>query len=219
MIRCTVCRALVAAVRRTRRYCSGACRTRAYRHRIAVGSVKLRSCTVAPITRAEAAALILKREPLGTLGNARIFFGLRTPAGRLIGAVGFGHGPHSAGADAVLERGCCLPGAPRNAASFLIGRALRYGRRVLGWGTIKAYSDPRFGEQGLVYRAAGFTPCPPSRHGKRFRFGLVAAGRVLMSDRAIYRHYGSHAAARAAGAAIVRLPARQAWEWRRATAA
>ena len=38
-------------------------------------------------------------------------------------------------------------------------------------------------------------------------------GRVL-SDRAIYRRHGSHAAARAAGAQIVRLPPRQAWQWR-----
>jgi hypothetical protein len=27
---------------------------------------------------------------------------------------------------------------------------LRFGRRQLGWRTVKAYSDPRFGERGLV---------------------------------------------------------------------
>jgi hypothetical protein len=89
---------------------------------------------------------------------------------------------------------------------------LRYCRRVLGWTNVRAYSDPRFGEAGLVYRAANFKPLPPSGHGKRFRYGLVWAGRIL-SDRAIYRLFGSHAAARAAGAAIVRLPARVAWGW------
>jgi hypothetical protein len=174
----------------------------------------LRACLVEPISRREAAPFIRRYEHLGTVGHARIFFGLRSPIGRLLGVVGFGHGAHAAGraADAVLERGACVPGAPRNAASFLIGRALRYCRRVLGWSNVRAYSDPRFGEEGLVYRAAGFRECPPSRHGKAFRYGLVWAGQVL-SDRAIYRRFNGHAGARAAGAAIVTLPARVAWQW------
>jgi hypothetical protein len=115
-----------------------------------------------PISRSEAAPFIRQHEHLGTVRHARIFFGLRAPGGRLLGVVGFGHGAHAAGrgADAVLERGACVPGAPRNAASFLIGRALRYCRRVLGWSNVRAYSDPRFGEEGLVYRAAGFRRVP-----------------------------------------------------------
>jgi hypothetical protein len=212
MIRCAICRSLVAAIRRTRRFCSGACRTTAYRHRLAVGTVELRDCQVEPISRREAGPFIKAHEHLGTLGNASVFFGLRCPVGRLIGALGFGHGPHASGGDVVLERGACLPGAPRNAASFLIGRSIRLGRKLFGWASIKAYSDPRFGEAGLVYKAAGFRQCPPSKHGNRFRYALIVAGRVL-SDRAIYRRHGSHAAARAAGAAIVRLPARVAWQW------
>jgi hypothetical protein len=183
----------------------------AYRHRSKLGSVKLRDCRVEPISRREAAPFIKAHEHLGTLGNAALFFGLRHPGGRLIGALGFGHGPHAAGADVVLERGACVPGAPRNAASFLIGRSIRLGRRLFGWSSIKAYADPRFGEAGLVYRSGGFKQCPPSRHRNRFRYALVWAGRVL-SDRAIYRIFGGHAAARAAGAAIVRLPARIAWQ-------
>jgi hypothetical protein len=83
---------------------------------------------------------------------------------------------------------------------------------VLGWRTVRAYSDERFGEAGLVYRAVGFQRCPQSKHGNAHRYGLVAGGKVL-SDRAIYRRFGGHAEARAAGAAIVRLPARQAWRW------
>jgi hypothetical protein len=83
---------------------------------------------------------------------------------------------------------------------------------VLGWGTVKAYSDPRFCEEGLVYRGAGFKQCPPSRHRDRSRYALIVGGRVL-SDRAIYRQFGSHAAARGAGAVLVRVPARQAWRW------
>ena len=112
----------------------------------------------------------------------------------------------------MLERGYTRRRAPANAASYLISRALRLG----GWSHVKAYSDPRFGEQGLVYAAAGFKRCPPSRHGDPCRYALVEGGRVL-SDRAIYRRHGSHAAARAAGATLIRVPARRAWQWCAAT--
>jgi hypothetical protein len=140
-----------------------------------------------------------------------LWFGLRAPDGRLLSLVGFGHGPHAAGGDMVLERGVTRRRAPHNAASFLIARALRFGRRQLGWRTVKAYSDPRFGERGLVHKAAGFERCPPSKHGPT-RYALRDGSRLL-SDRAIYRRYRSHAAARAAGAAIVRVPERVAWQW------
>jgi hypothetical protein len=82
---------------------------------------------------------------------------------------------------------------------------------MFGWKAIKAYSDPRFGEQGVCYKAVGFRQCPPSKHGNAFRYALVWAGRAL-SDRQIYRRFGGHAAARAAGTAIVRVPARVAWQ-------
>ena len=102
----------MVARRSTRRYCSGACRTRAYRHRLAIGPVELRDCLVEPISRAEAARIILPREHLGTLGRARVFYGLRIPDGRLIGAVGFGPGAHASGGDVVLERGRACPALP-----------------------------------------------------------------------------------------------------------
>jgi hypothetical protein len=152
--------------------------------------------------------MILRHELLGTC--ARLFFGLRDPAGTLLSIVGFGTGAHAAGGDAVLERGYTRRSAPRNSASYLISRALRMGRRFLGWRTVKAYSDPAFGEQGLVYRASGFRQAAPTTHGP-IRYALVDGGRTL-SDRAIYRRYGSHAAARASGAEIVRVPSRIAWE-------
>jgi hypothetical protein len=83
-------------------------------------AVELRACLVEPIPRGEAAPFIRRFEHLGSTGQATLWFGLRAPDGRLLGVVGFGHGPHAAGrgADAVLERGACAPGAPRNAASF-----------------------------------------------------------------------------------------------------
>ena len=208
---CARCRGPLIAIRSTRKYCCAVCRQIAYRQRRALGPVELRECVVEPITKAEAAALILRHEHLGTLGRANKFYGLRTPTGRLIGALGFGPGPLGGGACCtVLERGCCVPGTPPNAPSYLIGRALRHGRRVHGWRTIAAYSDSRFGEAGIAYRAAGFKPYP-SKHGK-IRYGLVVGGAIL-SDRSIYRKFGSHGAARDAGAAVIALPARQAWQW------
>jgi hypothetical protein len=205
------CRAPLAALRSTRRYCGVRCRVAAFRAKRE--AARLRSCTVEVMARAEARALIRRHEHLRTVGNASVFVGLRDHCGRVLALVGFGHGPHAAGGDVVLERGFTRRRAPANAASYLISRALRWGARALGWRVVRAYSDPRFGERGAVYRAAGFAPCPPSRHRNRFRYALVQAGRV-MSDRAIYRLHGSHAAARAAGALLVRLPARVAWEWR-----
>ena len=111
----------------------------------------------------------------------------------------------------VLERGYTRRRAPHNSASFLIARALRYGRRHLGWQQVKAYSDPRFGEAGLVYKAVGFRQCS-SKHKTPWRYALVENGRVW-SDRQIYRRFKSMPAARAAGAMIVRVPARVSWQW------
>jgi hypothetical protein len=39
------------------------------------------------------------------------------------------------------------------------------------------------------------------------------AAKLARRRRAIYRRFGGHAAARAAGAAIVKVPTRIAWEW------
>jgi hypothetical protein len=181
-------------------------------HRAARYSRQLRSCAVELLAGREARTFILRHERLGTCGNARLYFGLRDPRGRLLSVVGFGHGPHSAGGCIVLERGATRRRAPHNSASFLIARALRYGRRHLAWETVKAFSDPRFGEAGLVYRAVGFRPCPPSKHKTPWRYALVEHGRTY-SDRQIYRRHQSHAAARAGGASIVKLPPRQAWQW------
>jgi hypothetical protein len=38
--------------------------------------------------------MITRHEWLGTVGRARLFFGLRGSAGELLCVVGFGHGPH-----------------------------------------------------------------------------------------------------------------------------
>jgi hypothetical protein len=99
----------------------------------------LKGCTVAAISRDVACAVIKRFEWLGTIGRARLFFGLHAPDGQLLGVVGFGHGAHDGGrcGALVLERGCTLPQAPPHAASFLIGRALRALRKS-GWERFKA---------------------------------------------------------------------------------
>jgi hypothetical protein len=215
---CTDCGRSFTARRSTRRTCSDACRQRRYRNRRkprVTATVELKACTVEPIGPREATDLIMRFEPLRSMGRCSVFFGLRAPDGRLLGAVGFSNqGPHAATrADGTvnLGRGFCLPEAGANAGSFLIGRAIRWGRRWLGWRRVIAFSDPRFGERGGVYRGAGFVPSAPSKHGKAFRYGLIENGRVL-SDRAIQRKFGSHKAAREADAIIVTIPARVRWE-------
>jgi hypothetical protein len=172
----------------------------------------LAGCTVAEIGREEARAVIRRFEWLGSTGCARIFYGLRDREGELLAVRRFGHGAHGAsrGGALVLERGCTLPHAPPHAASHLIGRALRALRKA-GWRAFKAFSDPMAGETGGLYRALGWRP-GVNRHGK-WRYALVERGKVR-SDRAIYRRYGSHAAAREPGAIHRAGPARVAWEWR-----
>jgi hypothetical protein len=170
----------------------------------------LHGCSVVPISRTTAKRLIQLYEWLGTSGRARYFFGLEGPSGELLGAVGFGHGAHDASkcGALILERGCCVPHAPPNAASFLIGRALR-ALRKLGYQRFKAYADPAAGETGAIYAATGFRPVASTRWP--WRYALQVGAKVL-SDRGIYRYFEGHAAARAAGAEIVKVPARSAWE-------
>jgi hypothetical protein len=152
--------------------------------------------------------MIRQHEWLGTTGGARIFFGLRSAIGELLAVVGFGHGPHAASqkGELVLVRGCTMPWAPRNAATFLIGRALR-ALRKLGHRMFKAFTDPVAGETGAIYRALGWRSVVPAHP---WRYELREGGRQFC-DREIYRRFGSHEAARAAGATIVRTPRRTPW--------
>jgi hypothetical protein len=120
----------------TMRYCNSSCRRAA--HRAQRYAVRLRQCTVEKLSRRQARAFILKYELLGSTSKCAQYFGLRDPLGRLLSVVGFGAGPyHAAQPDAVvLERGATMPRAPNNAASYLISRALRIGRRVHGWKSV-----------------------------------------------------------------------------------
>jgi hypothetical protein len=118
----------------------------------------LDGCTVAEVTRRDAARIILRYEWLGTMGRARVWYGLRAPHGELLGVVGFGGtAPQDLREAVVLERGACVHFAPRNAGSFLIRRAVRLAHREHGWSTFVAYADPDAGEIGTVYQACGWS--------------------------------------------------------------
>jgi hypothetical protein len=124
----------------------------------------LAGCVVERIAYAEAKALILKYEWLGTMPASNCAsYGLRTPEGDLIGAVCFGRGPGRASADLcgpewrdkaiALLRGACVHYAPKNAASFLISRACKLAAHEFGWRAFSAYADAAAGEVGTIYQA------------------------------------------------------------------
>lgn len=54
-----------------------------------------------------------------------------------------------------LSRLVCEPGAPRNAASFLLSRSMRLIDRDR-WPVLLTYADTRHGHTGAIYKAAGW---------------------------------------------------------------
>jgi hypothetical protein len=124
------------------------------------------------IARGDARSLVQRYEWLGNIGRARIFVGLLSPSRELHGVVCFGHGPAGTirekigGAALCLERGACVHWAPKNAASFLISRAVKLVSRSTGVATFFAYADPEAGEYGAVYQAAGWIYLGQGLNGK-----------------------------------------------------
>jgi hypothetical protein len=121
--------------------------------------------SVGLISRQEATPLIMKYEWLGDMGGAEFFVGLISPEPEreIHGVACFGYGPafpgmrKLIGAPALcLERGACVHYAPKNAASYLISRACRLIYRDRHVSCFFAYADPRAGEYGAVYQAAGW---------------------------------------------------------------
>lgn len=100
------------------------------------------------------------------MGRAQASYALMAPDGALLGCVCFGLpggtragnvcGPEFGALAICLERGACVHYAPRNAASFLIQRAVRLASQAHGWAIFYAYADPSAGELGVVYQAAGW---------------------------------------------------------------
>jgi hypothetical protein len=126
----------------------------------------LRDAVVERIPNKEAEHVILKYEWLGTMGNAtRASYGLKMD-GELLGVACYGAGGSREAqnicgeqhiAETIcLQRGACVPWAPKNAASFLIRHACRAAHKNFGWKVFFAYSDPEAGEIGTVYQAVGW---------------------------------------------------------------
>jgi hypothetical protein len=134
-------------------------------------AASLRGYRVETISRDDAATLVSRYEWLGTV-RGQIFVGLKSPEGELHGAVCFGHGPAGTirnligGPALCLERGACVHWAPRNAASFLISRAVKLIHKLTGIARFFAYADPEAGENGGVYRAAGWAYLGQGLNGK-----------------------------------------------------
>lgn len=126
----------------------------------------LTGCHIKQITRADAEAVILKYEWLGTMGRSVATYGLWSDEGELLGAAVFGwpsavQSRDICGVDnrpfaVCLERGACVHYAPPNAASFLISHAVRQAAADFGWRIFYAYADPEAGEIGTVYQACNW---------------------------------------------------------------
>lgn len=204
---CTHCARPLNALRSSKRFCSDLCRKRAWRGHAPVVCAHQRRVhedlrtmepkavassldgySVALIRREAALPLIRRYEWLGNIGRATIFVGLLSPVRDLQGVACFGPGPggpiqqHRIGGPALcLERGACVHYAPKNAASFLISRAVKLVHRSFGVGRFFAYCDPEAGEYGGVYQAAGWVYLGQGLKGKdgqrRFREAVLQAGR------------------------------------------
>lgn len=55
-----------------------------------------------------------------------------------------------------LSRLVCVPGAPRNAASFLLGRSIALIRESGNWDCLVTFSAVRLGLDGAIYRATNW---------------------------------------------------------------
>jgi hypothetical protein len=75
-----------------------------------------------------------------------------------------------------LQRGACVPWAPKNAASFLIRNACRQAYKDHGWKIFFAYSDSAAGEIGTVYQAGNwlFIGAGSGRPNKAFHSDYVS---------------------------------------------
>jgi hypothetical protein len=160
----------------------------------------LAGCSVVPVTIAEAAAVILRYEWLGTMPTRpRACYGLRTAAGEIAGAVVFGDGPGTASRNVcgpewraravALERGACVHWAHEHAGSFLVAGACRAAAAAEGWRVFFAYADPAAGEAGVIYRACGWRWLGASvGRGQRWRYVFTAPNGRRVSDRAWLAH-------------------------------
>jgi hypothetical protein len=155
----------------------------------------LSGAVVERITNREAGSIIKRYEWLGTMGTGtRASYGLHLSS-ELLGVACFGvGGSHEARnicgwehieKAACLQRGACVPWAPKNAASFLIRSACRQAMKDHGWKIFFAYSDPDAGEIGTVYQAVGWHFLGAGlgrRHGACHIHWIAPDGTVMTSN-------------------------------------
>jgi hypothetical protein len=108
----------------------------------------------------------------GAANTSTLATGLIAPNGHLVGVtlwmpptagvVGWARRNHSSVAPVMLSRMAILDDVPRNAASFLLSRAIRM-LRPKGYDLAVTYADPLHGHSGHVYLAAGWKPAGMSR--------------------------------------------------------
>jgi hypothetical protein len=224
---CFVCGTTLVCQRSTRRFCANACRQSAYRRRAAPRvrqrrgvsrlrvphgerrTVSLADAVVRPISLRQARRIVEQYEPMCAI--AIHAYGLFI-AGALASVVVFGAhpagnlSPRHAGRIALL-RGATLPWAPRNCGSKLIRRAMAL--LPARYTAVTAFSDPTLGENGTIYRAAGFRCIGPSSGGRRVL--VHYQGRVL-SERAARSRFGTSATRLAAlGLKVETVPRRERW--------
>lgn len=157
----------------------------------------LDGCTVRAIQAAQARPIILKYEWLGTMGRAAACYGLFSPTNELLGVSCFGWpsspesrdvcGEENRPLAVCLERGACVHWAPRNAASFLIRRAVGLAHAEHGWAIFYAYADPSAGEIGAIYQALNwyYIGQGVGREPGRTRDRFVRPDGRVVSDRAL----------------------------------
>lgn len=97
----------------------------------------LDDCSVALITYAQAASIILRYEYLRAMApNTLACYGLLGSDGDLLGVTCFASTSRTptvpSASEVCLARGACVPWAPRNAASYLIRRAVLQAHRDRG---------------------------------------------------------------------------------------
>lgn len=176
----------------------------------------LASARVAPIPLARALRIIERYEWLGTTGRCEAAYGLILGK-TLLGVACFGKppgteslnvcGPDLRDRTICLERGACVHWAPKNAASFLISRAVRLARADHGWEIFVAYADEQAGEIGTVYQASNwaYLGCGVGRGHSGARETYRKPDGKIVSSRTMRAACGSKSAALASGWTVAGL--------------
>jgi hypothetical protein len=139
----------------------------------------LTDARVIRIPNEDAAAIIRRYEWLNSMAAGTIAsYGLMLQ-GELLGAVCFSKGASHEALRAIcpdpskailLARGCCLPHAPKDAASNLIRYATKMAHKQFGWTHFMGYSDEQAGEVGTIYKACNWNCIGRSQQGTKTSF-------------------------------------------------